>query len=37
MRKLLAFALLSLALFGGAAFLAVADASHAIACDYHGS
>jgi hypothetical protein len=37
MRKILALTLLSLALVGGATVFAVVGASHAIACDYHGS
>jgi hypothetical protein len=37
MRKIFALALLSLAFFGGVAVFAIADASRAIACDYHGS
>jgi len=37
MRRFLALAFLSLAFLGGAATLAVLGASHAIACDYHGS
>jgi hypothetical protein len=37
MRRFLALTFLSLAFLGGAAAIAMVGASHAIACDYHGS